>query len=79
MGDCRRMITGRKEEEDRLEQKREMRVMGQQRKRWRPVMRELVRKIPYYIDGHSYELSSIIKNVLWVECKFMKKSVARVS
>ncbi len=59
VGDCRRMVTDRKEEEDRLEQEREMRVMGQQRKRWRPVMRELVRKISYYIDGHSYGLSSM--------------------
>jgi hypothetical protein len=59
VGDCRRMVTDRKDEEDRLKQEREMRVMGQQRKRWKPVMRELVKKIPYYIDGHSYGLSSI--------------------
>jgi hypothetical protein len=31
--DCRRMIFDRKDEEDRLKQKREMRVMRQQRKR----------------------------------------------
>jgi hypothetical protein len=31
--DCRRMITDRKEEEDRLKQEREMRIMNQQRKR----------------------------------------------
>jgi hypothetical protein len=57
--DCRRMISDRKDEEDRLKQEREMRIMRQQRKRWRPVMRELMRKISYYIDGHSYDLSFI--------------------
>jgi hypothetical protein len=31
--DCRRMISDRKDEEDRLKQEREMRVMRQQRKR----------------------------------------------
>ncbi len=59
VSDCRRMISDRKEEEDRLKLEREMRVMGQQRKRWRFVMRELMRKISYYIDDHSYDLSFI--------------------
>jgi hypothetical protein len=53
------MIFDRKDEEDRLKQKREMRVMRQQRKRWRLVMRKLMRKISYYIHDHSYELSFI--------------------
>jgi hypothetical protein len=58
VGDCRRMISERKDEEDRLKTKREMRIIAQQRKRWKSILRELVRKISYYIDGHSYGLSS---------------------
>ncbi len=56
---CRRMIIDRKDEKDCLKQEREMRIMRQQRKRWRLVMRELMRKISYYINDHSYELSSM--------------------
>lgn len=55
--ECRRMTLQRKEEEDRLELDREMKVLRQQRKRWGPVMRELTRKIPYYIPNGSYGLS----------------------
>jgi hypothetical protein len=53
------MIIDRKDEKDCLKQEREMRIMRQQRKRWRLVMRELMRKISYYINDHSYELSSM--------------------
>jgi hypothetical protein len=53
------MIFDRKDEEDRLKQEREMRIMRQQRKRWRLVMRELMKKISYYINDHSYDLSFI--------------------
>jgi hypothetical protein len=34
------MIIDRKEEKDRLKQEREMKIMSQQRKRWRLVMKE---------------------------------------
>ena len=58
VGKCRKMVVDRRDEEDRLEADREIKLIRQQRRRWGPVMRELVNKIPYYIEGYSYGLSS---------------------
>lgn len=58
-GKCRKMIEGRKDEEDRLELDREMKAIRQRRDRWGVIFRELVNKTPYYIGGHSCGLSSI--------------------
>ena len=51
MDQCRRMTFERKEEEEQLESDRQNKADRQQRKRWRPIFRELKRKIPYYIVG----------------------------
>lgn len=56
---CRKMISDRRDEKDYLKVDWEMKMIHQQRRRWGPMMRELVSKISYYIDGHSYGLSSM--------------------
>ena len=55
--DCRKMTSERMEEENRLETTRQNKLILNQRKRWGPVMRELTRKTPYYIQGGSYAFS----------------------
>ena len=55
--DCRKMTLNRKKKEDRLKTTRQNKLIINQRKKWASVMRELTRKIPYYIQGGSYALS----------------------
>lgn len=53
---CRKMIDVKKVEKDRLELNRKMKLIRQRRAQWGAIFRELINKIPYYIEGHSYGL-----------------------
>lgn len=58
IGKCRKMVDNRRVEEDHLKLDREMKQIRQRRARWGAIFRKLVNKIPYYIEGYSYDLSS---------------------